>query len=97
MAAQVDLVEDANWKLVMENNRECYHCEGGHPELMQTFFPTYGYSRGPDPGAAAPGAQRYLQAEAALGVACVQRGLPSAAIEELDDPRHGVPHPARAP
>ena len=34
VAAQVDLVEEANWKLVMENNRECYHCEGGHPELI---------------------------------------------------------------
>lgn len=28
------LVEDANWKLVIENNRECYHCVGAHPELM---------------------------------------------------------------
>jgi Rieske 2Fe-2S family protein len=34
IATQV-LVEQANWKLVMENNRECYHCAGGHPELMQ--------------------------------------------------------------
>jgi hypothetical protein len=23
----------ANWKLVMENNRECYHCRSAHPEL----------------------------------------------------------------
>lgn len=29
-----DLIEDANWKLVMENNRECYHCELNHPELL---------------------------------------------------------------
>lgn len=28
------LVEKANWKLVIENNRECYHCVGSHPELM---------------------------------------------------------------
>ena len=28
------LVEKANWKLVIENNRECYHCAGSHPELM---------------------------------------------------------------
>ena len=28
------LVEQANWKLVIENNRECYHCAGSHPELM---------------------------------------------------------------
>lgn len=30
-------VEAGNWKLVMENNRECYHCAGSHPELCRTF------------------------------------------------------------
>jgi Rieske 2Fe-2S family protein len=29
------LVEKANWKLVIENNRECFHCNGSHPELME--------------------------------------------------------------
>jgi len=28
------IVEEANWKLVIENNRECYHCSGNHPELL---------------------------------------------------------------
>jgi glycine betaine catabolism A len=27
----------ANWKLVMENARECYHCAVRHPELAVTF------------------------------------------------------------
>src|SRR5271165_5887630 len=27
----------ANWKLVMENARECYHCAAGHPELAVTY------------------------------------------------------------
>lgn len=31
------LVEHANWKLVMENGRECYHCAIGHPELARSF------------------------------------------------------------
>jgi Rieske 2Fe-2S family protein len=31
------LIEDANWKLVIENNRECYHCSGNHPELLATL------------------------------------------------------------
>ena len=44
VAAQEDIIEQGNWKLVMENNRECYHCEGNHPELTRTFFPTYGYA-----------------------------------------------------
>lgn len=25
---------DANWKLVFENNRECYHCVNAHPEYI---------------------------------------------------------------
>ena len=29
--------ENGNWKLVLENNRECYHCAGSHPELCRTF------------------------------------------------------------
>ena len=31
------LVEKGNWKLVMENARECYHCPGAHPELARSF------------------------------------------------------------
>jgi len=30
-------VEKANWKLAMENARECYHCPTAHPELAQSF------------------------------------------------------------
>ncbi len=31
------IVEKANWKLVWENNRECYHCESNHPSLCRSF------------------------------------------------------------
>jgi Rieske 2Fe-2S family protein len=37
VAHQSDSVESGNWKLVMENNRECYHCNGNHPELLRTL------------------------------------------------------------
>lgn len=37
VAHQSVLVEYANWKLVMENARECYHCATGHPELAHSF------------------------------------------------------------
>jgi Rieske 2Fe-2S family protein len=40
VAVQDDYVEDANWKLVMENNRECYHCDVGHPELISVLGTT---------------------------------------------------------
>lgn len=43
LALQIDLIEDGNWKTVMENNRECYHCTR-HPELMRTFFQFFGHS-----------------------------------------------------
>ena len=31
------IVEKGNWKLVWENNRECYHCSGNHPALCRSF------------------------------------------------------------
>ena len=31
------IVENGNWKLVIENNRECYHCSANHPSLCRTF------------------------------------------------------------
>jgi Rieske 2Fe-2S family protein len=37
VAFESSIVEQGNWKLVMENNRECYHCAGNHPELGRTF------------------------------------------------------------
>ncbi|WP_411290192.1 aromatic ring-hydroxylating oxygenase subunit alpha [Sphingorhabdus sp.] len=40
VAVQDNYVENANWKLVMENNRECYHCDAGHPELISVLGTT---------------------------------------------------------
>lgn len=37
VAFESSIVEQGNWKLVWENNRECYHCSGSHPELCRTF------------------------------------------------------------
>jgi len=37
VAHRTTFVEHANWKLVMENNRECYHCRLAHPELCVSF------------------------------------------------------------
>ena len=31
------IIEKGNWKLVWENNRECYHCASNHPELCRTY------------------------------------------------------------
>ncbi len=45
IAVEDRLVEDANWKLVMENNRECYHCDANHPELIACLG-TSGFGKG---------------------------------------------------
>ena len=37
VAFESTIVEKGNWKLVWENNRECYHCAGNHPSLTRTF------------------------------------------------------------
>lgn len=37
VACRSDIIEAGNWKLVFENNRECYHCLSNHPELIITF------------------------------------------------------------
>jgi Rieske 2Fe-2S family protein len=37
LAFESVIVEKANWKLAMENARECYHCPTAHPELAQSF------------------------------------------------------------
>jgi Rieske 2Fe-2S family protein len=44
IAYESTIVEKGNWKLVMENNRECYHCAGSHPSLCRTFPDRPGYT-----------------------------------------------------
>ncbi|WP_191600450.1 aromatic ring-hydroxylating oxygenase subunit alpha [Marinomonas algicola] len=38
LAIESNMYERANWKLVLENNRECYHCAANHPELLNTLL-----------------------------------------------------------
>nr|WP_277923241.1 aromatic ring-hydroxylating dioxygenase subunit alpha [Sphingomonas sp. CARO-RG-8B-R24-01] len=65
------LVEYANWKLVVENGRECYHCASGHPELARTF---------------PVGATQYFDLEAAAARLFTERmeaiGLPAGPVGE---------------
>ena len=37
LASSMAIVDRANWKLVMENGRECHHCSVCHPELKVPF------------------------------------------------------------
>ena len=83
VAHQDDIVETGNWKLVMENNRECYHCDG-HPELVSAYFPLFGYSAEDLPPRLRPVYRRYDEAAAALRSACVRQGFPLEGARELD-------------
>jgi hypothetical protein len=38
VAKIVDYEVSANWKLVWENNRECYHCNVNHPQYIKANF-----------------------------------------------------------
>ncbi|EBA44585.1 aromatic ring-hydroxylating oxygenase subunit alpha [Burkholderia pseudomallei] len=83
IAAQIDIVEKGNWKLTMENNRECYHCVANHPELTISLY-EYGFGYQPSPANA--------EGMAAFERTCVERAaqwealnLPSVEVERLTD------------
>ena len=84
VAYETDLVEDGNWKLTLENNRECYHCSSNHPELCVSFVDLdFGF----DPESLSP--EDFAQAEkhGALYAARTSDwealGYPSRALEHL--------------
>lgn len=41
VARVMDYEIHANWKLVWENNRECYHCNVNHPQYIKSNFDIY--------------------------------------------------------
>jgi nitrite reductase/ring-hydroxylating ferredoxin subunit len=41
VAKAVDYLVKANWKVVWENNRECYHCNINHPQYIKANFDHY--------------------------------------------------------
>jgi len=70
VAFESTIVEKGNWKLVWENNRECYHCVGNHPELCRTY-PEAPSATGVQGAADDPVISEHWQR-------CEQAGLPSA-------------------
>lgn len=69
IAATSTVIERGNWKLVMENNRECFHCRATHPELCVTFPESPLHSNG--------GSGEELRALHELVDRCEAMGLPS--------------------
>lgn len=83
VAASIDIVEKGNWKLTMENNRECYHCVANHPELTVSLYEYgFGYQRSPANEEGMDAFERTVQEHAKQWEAM---NLPSAEIERLSD------------
>jgi Rieske 2Fe-2S family protein len=87
VAKQIDLIEQANWKLTIENNRECFHCTG-HPELSRSLFDFFGEVREESLSEEERATYRRFQTAREDAMAGWQRaGLPWQLIEKL----HGRP------
>jgi Rieske 2Fe-2S family protein len=84
VAHQTDLMEGGNWKLVMENNRECQHCDAGHPELLTAYFPFNRYSEDDVSPRLRSLFERYQAAGARLTSACEAINQPRESRRELD-------------
>lgn len=83
VAVQVDIIEQGNWKLTLENNRECYHCTGNHPELTVSLF-AYSYGFAPK-AETAEGLRQYDEMVADRHQHWESCGLPSTEVERLSD------------
>ena len=82
VALQEDIIEHGNWKLTMENNRECYHCVANHPELLASMYEFgFGYQPSPENAAKVQEFRDLIDTEGARWSAC---GLPSSEIDLLD-------------
>lgn len=82
VAREAEIVEHGNWKLTMENNRECYHCAANHPELCISFVSLdFGF----DPDALSPEDLAVARAHGALyearSAAWEAQGFPSRIVE----------------
>lgn len=79
-----DFVEAGNWKLTMENNRECLHCDAGHPELITAYFPVTHMSVEDAHPRLRPAIERFDAANAALERVCSLANYPSPAQGHRD-------------
>lgn len=82
IAMDCSIMEQGNWKLSIDNNRECYHCEGSHPELTHTFV---GLDVGFDPADITPGElanyERHCETAARQIAAWESQGFRSGPVE----------------
>lgn len=86
VAHTTDLIEEGNWKLTIENNRECYHCEGTHPQLTVPLS-EFGFGFSPDEmdERRSEDVQKYLSVLEREHKRWEASGLPSAEADRLSN------------
>ncbi len=86
VAHQTDLIEDGNWKLTVENNRECYHCSLNHPELTASIFEFgFGFDAAEQDEGRVALRERYDTMVADLTADWNRTGFPADEIQHLED------------
>jgi len=82
IAYEQDVIEEGNWKLTMENNRECYHCASNHPQLSLSFHAAdFGYDPEGLTETEKSEANALLDAYARYGTYWDEEGMDHAAVE----------------
>jgi Rieske 2Fe-2S family protein len=85
IAHESEIIENGNWKLVIENNRECYHCAGTHPELTASFLPEdFGFCAEGLSEESLQALDEYEQRNAAAKKSWEDQGFVCDAVEHLD-------------
>lgn len=85
----------ADWKLVWDNNRECYHCDAGHPQYIRANFDVAEGDRDTPEARAelAAALERSAAYWAEAGLACDR---PGGGLARFPDPADPNPFPASA-
>lgn len=86
IAHETEIIENGNWKLVMENNRECYHCSATHPELTNSFLPEdFGFCPDGMDDDQVQAHDAYVERNAACKEDWEREGYVCAAFESVDE------------
>jgi phenylpropionate dioxygenase-like ring-hydroxylating dioxygenase large terminal subunit len=80
-AVRHDYVIQSNWKIVVENYHECYHCPQIHPELCQVTPPDSGYNLHPQ-GAWAGGTMDLMEHADTMSLTGESFGVPLRGLDE---------------
>lgn len=80
-AVRHEYVIQSNWKIIVENYHECYHCPQIHPELCRVTPPDSGYNINPD-GAWAGGTMELMDFADTMSLTGESLGVPLRGLNE---------------